>query len=134
MAERVPHTPTRLQVRGDYFHGVLPAGAVYIGRPAPGLPGSKWANPFKPGQPTPVTVHLGGRPWTVSPSLAGGWPPDAAAAVEWFGSLVEHTGLHDAIRAELAGRSLACWCKPTAVCHGDVLLKIANTAAGGETP
>ncbi|HEY9415508.1 MAG TPA: DUF4326 domain-containing protein [Pseudonocardia sp.] len=33
------------------------------------------------------------------------------------------------IRAELAGRDLACWCKPGDPCHADVLLEIAN---GGE--
>jgi len=27
---------------------------------------------------------------------------------------------------KLRGKNLACWCKPGAVCHADVLLKIAN--------
>jgi len=27
---------------------------------------------------------------------------------------------------ELRGRDLACWCKPGAPCHADVLLEIAN--------
>jgi hypothetical protein len=30
------------------------------------------------------------------------------------------------IRAELAGRDLACWCRPDQPCHADVLLEIAN--------
>ena len=30
------------------------------------------------------------------------------------------------IRAELRGKNLACWCKPGAPCHADVLLEIAN--------
>lgn len=30
------------------------------------------------------------------------------------------------IRRELAGRDLACWCKPGDPCHGDVLLELAN--------
>lgn len=30
------------------------------------------------------------------------------------------------IRAELAGRDLACWCPPDHPCHADVLLHIAN--------
>lgn len=33
------------------------------------------------------------------------------------------------IRAELAGRNLACWCPLDQSCHADVLLRIAN-----ETP
>jgi hypothetical protein len=30
------------------------------------------------------------------------------------------------IRRELRGKNLACWCQPNAICHADVLLKIAN--------
>jgi hypothetical protein len=32
----------------------------------------------------------------------------------------------DEIRAELAGKDLACWCPPGQPCHADVLLRIAN--------
>ena len=32
------------------------------------------------------------------------------------------------IRCELAGKDLACWCKPGDPCHADVLLEIANGA------
>ncbi|RWC93861.1 MAG: DUF4326 domain-containing protein, partial [Mesorhizobium sp.] len=28
--------------------------------------------------------------------------------------------------SELTGKNLACWCKPGAPCHADVLLEIAN--------
>lgn len=31
-----------------------------------------------------------------------------------------------AIRGELAGRNLACWCAPGTPCHADILLRIAN--------
>jgi len=34
------------------------------------------------------------------------------------------------IRDELRGKNLACWCKPGAACHADVLLEIANAAEG----
>lgn len=30
------------------------------------------------------------------------------------------------IIASLRGRNLACWCKPEALCHADVLLEVAN--------
>lgn len=30
------------------------------------------------------------------------------------------------IRAGLAGKNLACWCKPSESCHADVLLELAN--------
>lgn len=32
----------------------------------------------------------------------------------------------DDVRRELRGKDLACWCKPAAVCHADVLLEVAN--------
>lgn len=32
----------------------------------------------------------------------------------------------DEVRRELAGRNLACWCRPGLACHVDVLLKAAN--------
>lgn len=35
----------------------------------------------------------------------------------------------DDIRAELAGRDLACWCPLGQPCHADVLLELANGAA-----
>lgn len=31
-----------------------------------------------------------------------------------------------AVRRELRGRDLACWCKPGEPCHADVLLELAN--------
>jgi hypothetical protein len=31
-----------------------------------------------------------------------------------------------AIRRELRGKDLACWCKPGEPCHADVLLELAN--------
>lgn len=37
----------------------------------------------------------------------------------------------DDIRAELAGKDLACWCKPWDPCHADVLIELANQQ---ETP
>lgn len=35
----------------------------------------------------------------------------------------------DVVRAELAGRDLACWCPPDGPCHVDVLLELANREA-----
>ena len=35
-------------------------------------------------------------------------------------------GYIERIKAELKGKSLACWCKPYSNCHADVLLEIAN--------
>ena len=30
------------------------------------------------------------------------------------------------VKSQLRGKNLACWCKPGACCHADVLLEIAN--------
>ena len=38
----------------------------------------------------------------------------------------EQSDLVAAIRAELRGKNLACWCKPGTPCHADVLLELAN--------
>jgi hypothetical protein len=36
----------RVKVTGDLFHGVVPNGAVYVGRGKPGLKQSPFHNPF----------------------------------------------------------------------------------------
>jgi len=43
--------------------------------------------------------------------------------------LRQHPELIELVRRELAGKSLACWCRVNEPCHGDVLLEIA---AGGQ--
>lgn len=81
----------------------IPPNTVVVSRP------TKWGNPFR--------VIEGER--------------DAKSAVELFRGSLKHP-IHphfypDAIRRELRGKNLACWCKPGAPCHADVLLEIANT-------
>jgi hypothetical protein len=46
---------------------------------------------------------------TLDPKLSPGPPPS-----------------RDAIRNELRGYNLACWCKPGTPCHADVLIELAN--------
>ena len=74
-----------------------PKDAVYIGRP------SKWGNPF-------IIGRHGGRDEVIS------------KYEEYLRNIPE---LVKAVKEELEGRDLVCWCAPEA-CHGDVLLKIAN--------
>ena len=85
--------------------GRVPAGAVYVGRAMPriGLPGSKWANPFKIGRDgTREDVIAKYRAWLVQ-------QPELIAAL-----------------SELWGKDLACWCAPER-CHAEVLRELANT-------
>lgn len=73
---------------------------LYIGRMTPGIPGSKWANPFRIGSDGPREAVIAKyKAWIVGQS-----------------SLM--SSLH-----ELRGETLGCWCKPAA-CHGDVLVEL----------
>jgi hypothetical protein len=90
-------TPLRVKVTGDLFHGQVPDGAIYVGRAAPGLRKSPYANPY------PVKIH--------------GLGESLRLYREW----VERIDV-----ASLAGRDLACWCPLDKPCHADVLLELAN--------
>lgn len=119
-----PHEfkPRRVRVQGDYFHGRVPAGAVYVGRSAPGLHGSKFQNRFRPGRTTPAN-------WTAP--FGGVYVRDVEHAVELCRQLLAASpALVEEARAELAGRDLACWCDLFAPCHVDVLLPVVQ----GEAP
>lgn len=120
-------TPRRIQ-RKRTKGWRMPEGAVYVGRPG------KWGNPFKVGERT----HL----WHMSAAYP--FQPYR----DWFtvGHAEQATGLYRktitqpgefhmdnvyspttlAIRTELAGKDLACWCPLDQPCHADVLLEIAN--------
>jgi hypothetical protein len=96
-------TPRRVRVEGDLFHATVPPGAVYVGRSAPGLAASKFANPYRVGP---------GR--------------DRATAVGLYRRhLASRPDLIEAARAELAGLDQACWCPLDEPCHADVLLAVA---------
>jgi hypothetical protein len=115
-------TPRRVQRTRPRIKGTkgMPPGAVYVGRPG------RWGNPF--------------------PAYDSGIKERALAAL-LFANLLAQRDSHpfpehlmpyptDAdIRAELAGRDLACWCPLPASgeidhCHAAVLLRIANSPAG----
>ena len=78
-----------------------PAGAVVVSRP------TRWGNPY------PVARY--GR--------------DQAVAM-FRGYLADHPELVEAARQELAGKDLACWCKPGELCHADIWLEVANEKTG----
>ncbi|MEU4296384.1 DUF4326 domain-containing protein [Kitasatospora aureofaciens] len=110
-------TPTRIQrLRTKGWRA--PENAVYVGR------GSAWGNSWRVGATTG---------WTVLP---GGWidrrphgPLTAEEAVACFRNSRTHDiGFLRIIRERLAGRTLMCWCRVGAVCHGDWLLEVANGA------
>jgi len=79
---------------------------------------TQWGNPFKIGstQPHPLT----GRPVIVA---------DLATSLSLHRDyLLRGKGreIAKAAARELRGKNLACWCKYSTPCHGDLLLKVAN--------
>lgn len=82
---------------GFVVHCKRSAHDVYIGRP------SKWGNPF-------VIGRDGSR----------------AEVIQKYRAWAQAKGLDIQAKAELRGKTLACWCSPLA-CHGDVLAEWANS-------
>lgn len=81
-----------------------PKDAVYIGRPG------KWGNPYKIG--VDYLLHDGRHTGKLTRAQA------LDLYRPWLARQLE-SGKLDI--AELAGKDLACWCKPLD-CHGDILL------------
>lgn len=96
MTDAPPAAPARIQ-RKRTKGWRMPKGAVYVGRP------SQWGNPI----PIKPTGHF-----------------DAAGRAQYVASLSRAE--LNAIRRELRGKTLACWCRLDQHCHADVLLEIAN--------
>jgi hypothetical protein len=108
----------------------LPAGVICVSRP------TRWGNPIRwTGSqmlgPDGCEVMLNGLVLVGAPRQP---PPYAFLAAAFDGWLAhpEQADLREAIRRELRGRDLACWCPLTlpdgsrCPCHADVLLTIAN--------
>jgi hypothetical protein len=77
---------------------------VYIGRP------SRWGNPFSHKKGTLAEFRVATREEAITRFRTYvGCNPELLAAV----------------KRELRGKILGCWCAPQA-CHGDVLVEIAN--------
>jgi uncharacterized protein DUF4326 len=105
----ISNEPRRIQLRRTKGWRKPPT-AVVVSRP------SRWGNPYRVGVATAVYRAAA----------------DRADAVALFAALAGASPTFRAmVRAELAGRDLACWCplpppgEPD-VCHAAVLLEIAN--------
>lgn len=92
-----------------------PKNAVYIGRP------SKWGNPFKVG-----AAHLYDSRLTIKRGEAVLMYHQWVYRMPGYAGWKQQPPTLDEIKRELRGKDLVCWCAPNA-CHGDVLLKIANS-------
>jgi hypothetical protein len=104
-----------------------PEGVVSVGRPG------KWGNPYLVRRCDNDTddwavVEPDGTSSGVEIEYAGSKAEAVESAVDTFRHERGVTAYpsDDEIRAELAGRDLACWCPPDQPCHADVLLELAN--------
>ncbi|MFP3467194.1 DUF4326 domain-containing protein [Leifsonia sp. SIMBA_070] len=87
-----------------------PSNTVVVARP------TKWGNPF------PVAEH--GRERAVAMFREMIADPQAREARNYPAP--------NAVRAELTGKDLACWCPLDQQCHADVLLDLANDSVNDE--
>jgi hypothetical protein len=97
----------------------MPDGAVYVGRP------SRWGNPFRVGDLCPVAWTWRDGCWRVEP-LGSDRVASAGQAVDRFAAVARQPDYVAAVRRELAGKDLACWCPLDSPCHADVLLEVAS--------
>jgi hypothetical protein len=100
----------------------MPANTVIVARP------TKWGNPFHVTKAA-AREYAAGDPFLQMMDAQHGVSTTPEAAVHYFRRFLRtKTGrqiCRDA-KKELRGKNLACWCKPGAPCHADVLLELAN--------
>jgi hypothetical protein len=113
-----PSRPQRIQ-RSRAKGWRMPEGAVVVSRP------SRRGNPW-------VAEEVDGA-WRCRDTRGGQIVParDRAdahdLAVAHFQAWLDADAANaEAVRAELRGKSLCCWCPPGLACHADVLIEIAN--------
>lgn len=99
--------------------------AVIVARP------TRWGNPFRPERVDGEWMVVADNGVDHSP-VANTQAAATALAVDLYRRDIEWLLAPvtvDAIREELAGRDLACWCPISSVCHADVLLEYAGGVA-----
>lgn len=91
--------PVRVQLRRSRGWR-MPPDTVKVDR------STRWGNPF--------------------PAASAAARAEAVARFRAFVAAPGQADLREAIRRELRGRNLACWCPLDGPCHADELLRIAN--------
>lgn len=105
------HEMTPKRIKRERTRGwKMPPNTKSVCRPG------RWGNPFKVGYPNPLSAK--GEPMTVETAIAN------------YEKAIEYRSLRDAIKRELRGFNLACYCRLDRACHADVLLRIANEEEG----
>jgi hypothetical protein len=93
--------PKRVRLEGNLYNTIIPKGAVAIVRP------SIWGNPFK------ISSEMGRDEVIKKFELA-------LTSGELRFSIED-------VKSKLRGKNLACWCPVGESCHGDILIKFANS-------
>jgi hypothetical protein len=121
--------PKRVQRTRLAGQPAIPEGAVYVGR-ARGDYG-RWGNPFRIGIDADDATHATAlyREWLENNSYDV-HPPNSSP--EYRQEMDDRRDWILTHARELAGKDLACWCKPPAdgqpdPCHARVLMEYANT-------
>ncbi|MRX31865.1 DUF4326 domain-containing protein [Aminobacter sp. MDW-2] len=135
MGRRV-ETPVRVQLSRKKGWK-MPENTVNVARP------NRWGNDWKVGSTMfdPATSQFRTCE-TVEDAIQAfrnsvDWDPDAkttlptteGGTLEIWGGFGPYHRNRKTIRAELAGKNLACWCRLDQPCHADVLLELANSPA-----
>lgn len=85
---------------------------------------TRWGNPYVIGEPVDLAVAA---LWGFHLKHTDYQAVDRLDAVQRFAQLLAFdSAAVVAVRRELSGRNLACWCPIDEPCHADVLLAIAN--------
>lgn len=137
-----PRRPARIQMtrqrpwRADHPDAVIVARPTKWGNPfAAKIPASDRGGPGEAGQATMTRQMLADeyREWLLVPTTKWANRPESAqgdtARTSLMGVPFAGRPTLDEIRADLAGRDLACWCPLDQPCHADVLLELANALA-----
>jgi len=115
----LPVPPVRIQL-SRAAGWTMPANTVKVDR------STAWGNPYRVDELVDLEqANKWG--WQILQNVRCA---DAASAVVMFRRSLQSNGASQyAVRSRLAGKNLACWCKPDDPCHADVLLEIANAPA-----
>lgn len=103
----------------------MPKGAAYVGRK------TEWGNPYVLGAVCAyhrfgIRVELSVESRLHAVQLFERWVARDPLVPRSDWNVHTDAPTIDRIRAELAGKDLACWCPLDQPCHADVLLRIAN--------
>lgn len=97
--------------------------AIAVARP------TMWGNPWRIGDrdiPDAAEAVRRFRAAVIGFEVGGTSCPPIAHPDSFIGKIIANAGI-------LRGKNLACWCKPGAPCHADVLLELANRPVCEET-